>query len=325
MATHIFYPRESLIIDRTVSGSVLNQLVINVQPETIFFLNDTGSLSEITASTVEVGNALSSSYSLTSSYSITSSHAVLANSSSHAVNVDSSSYSPTSSVSIASITSSYSVTASYSNTSTYANTAGTASIGIITNIQSSASWASQSYHAETASLLLGSIGSSIFASSSISASYALTSSITTLSSFATTASYATTAITASYISSGSLIKQNESFIFACSDETTPITASAEKVSFRMPYPFQVTSVRASLTTPQTSGNIFTVDINESFTSILSTKLTIDNTETTSTTAATASVISDPIIADDALITVDVDQVGDGTAKGLKVTIIGRQI
>jgi hypothetical protein len=113
-------------------------------------------------------------------------------------------------------------------------------------------------------------------------------------------------------------------IVACSDETTALTAGTSKVSFRMPYAFTVTGVRASLVTAQTSGSIFTVDINESGTSIISTKLTIDNTENTSQTAATPPVISDTALADDAIITVDIDQIGDGTAKGLKITLIGYQ-
>ena len=111
-------------------------------------------------------------------------------------------------------------------------------------------------------------------------------------------------------------------IVACSDETTALTAGTAKVTFRMPYAFTVTAVRASLTTAQTSGNIFTVDINETGTTILSTKLTIDNTEKTSTTAVTPPVVSDTTLADDALMTVDIDQIGDGTAKGLKVTLLG---
>lgn len=110
--------------------------------------------------------------------------------------------------------------------------------------------------------------------------------------------------------------------FACSDETTALTAGTGKITFRAPYAFTLTGVRASLATAQTSGNIFTVDINEGGTTVLSTKLTIDNTEKTSTTAATPAVISDSSIADDAEITVDIDQIGDGTAKGLKVTLIG---
>lgn len=109
---------------------------------------------------------------------------------------------------------------------------------------------------------------------------------------------------------------------ACSDETTALTTGAAKVTFRMPCAMTLAAVRASLTTAQASGSIFTVDVNEGGSSILSTKLTIDNTEKTSTTAATAPVMSDANLADDAEITIDIDQVGDGTAKGLKVYLIG---
>ena len=86
----------------------------------------------------------------------------------------------------------------------------------------------------------------------------------------------------------------------------------------MPHAMTLTEVRASLTTAQTSGSILTIDVNESGSSVISTKVTIDNTEKTSTTA----VISDSSLADDAEITIDIDQVGDGTAKGLKITLIG---
>lgn len=110
---------------------------------------------------------------------------------------------------------------------------------------------------------------------------------------------------------------------ACSDETTALTAGAAKVTFRMPYAFTLTGIRASLTTAQVGGSLLTVDVNEGGTSILSTKLTIDNVEKTSATAATAPVISDTALADDAEITVDIDQIGDGTAKGLKIYLIGR--
>ncbi|HEY1402495.1 MAG TPA: hypothetical protein VGB05_00055 [Pyrinomonadaceae bacterium] len=113
-----------------------------------------------------------------------------------------------------------------------------------------------------------------------------------------------------------------SIIAAASDETTAITAGTAKLTFRMPYAMLLTDVRASLTTPQTGGSVVTVDVNENGASILSTKLTIDNGEKTSTTAATPRVISDANLADDAEITIDVDQVGDGTAKGLKVSLIG---
>jgi hypothetical protein len=109
---------------------------------------------------------------------------------------------------------------------------------------------------------------------------------------------------------------------AFSDQSSAITAGTNKITFRMPYAMTVTEVRVSLRTAQTSGSIFTVDLNEAGTTILSTKATVDNTEKTSTTAATAPVISDSSLADDAEMTVDVDLVGDGTAVGGVITIIG---
>lgn len=111
-------------------------------------------------------------------------------------------------------------------------------------------------------------------------------------------------------------------IIACSDETTALTTGIAKATFRMPYAFTLTAVRASVTTAPT-GSVLTVDINESGTSILSTKLTIDAGEKTSTTAATAAVLSDTALADDAEITIDIDGVGSTVAgAGLKVALIG---
>lgn len=109
---------------------------------------------------------------------------------------------------------------------------------------------------------------------------------------------------------------------ACSDETTALTTGTAKVTFRMPFAMTLTAVRASVTTAPT-GSVLTVDINESGTSILSTKLTIDATEKTSTTAATPAVISDSALADDAEMTIDIDGVGSTVAgAGLKVYLIG---
>ena len=110
---------------------------------------------------------------------------------------------------------------------------------------------------------------------------------------------------------------------AVSDEVTALTVGVAKVTFRMPYAMTVSAVRASLTAAQATGaSLVTVDINEGGISILSTKLSIDNTEKTSTTAAVPVVISDTVLADDAEITIDIDLIGDGTAKGLKVYLIG---
>jgi hypothetical protein len=116
---------------------------------------------------------------------------------------------------------------------------------------------------------------------------------------------------------------------ACSDETTALTVGTGKVTFRMPYAMTLTGVRASVTTAPTGANLI-VDINENGTTILGAsstqKLSIDATEETSTTAVNAAVIADSALADDAEITIDIDQIGSGAGTGagtgLKVTLIG---
>lgn len=124
------------------------------------------------------------------------------------------------------------------------------------------------------------------------------------------------------VGSGGGGSSTQCIAIACSDETTALTTGTAKVTFRMPFAMTGVTVKASLTTAQASGSIFTVDVNEGGTTILSTKLTIDNTEKTSATAATPPVVSDTSLAADAEITIDIDQIGDGTATGLKVYIIG---
>ena len=109
-------------------------------------------------------------------------------------------------------------------------------------------------------------------------------------------------------------------LIAVGDETTAISTGTAKVTFRMPFAMTLTAVRASLTAASTSG-IPTFDINEGGTTILSTKLTIDANEKTSSTAATPAVISDPVLADDAEMTIDIDVAGTG-AKGPKILLIG---
>jgi hypothetical protein len=109
---------------------------------------------------------------------------------------------------------------------------------------------------------------------------------------------------------------------ACSDEATALTTGTAKLTFRMPHAMTLTAVRASVGTAPT-GSTLVVDINEGGTSILGTKLSIDATEKTSTTAATAATITDSALADDAEITIDIDQIGSTIAgAGLKITLIG---
>ena len=110
---------------------------------------------------------------------------------------------------------------------------------------------------------------------------------------------------------------------ACSDETTDLTTGTAKATFRMPFAMTLTAVRASVTTAPT-GSTLIVDINEGGSTIMTTnKLSIDATEKTSTTAATAPGITDSALADDAEITVDIDQIGSTVAgAGLKIYLIG---
>jgi hypothetical protein len=111
-------------------------------------------------------------------------------------------------------------------------------------------------------------------------------------------------------------------VVASSDETTALTAGTAKLTFRMPYAMTLSAVRASVNTAPT-GSTLIVDINEGGTTILSTKLSIDASAKTSVGAASAAVISDAALADNAEITIDLDQVGSTIAgAGLKVTLIG---
>ena len=113
-----------------------------------------------------------------------------------------------------------------------------------------------------------------------------------------------------------------SFVIACSDETTALTTGT-KVTFRLPFAFTVTEVRASLTTAGTGANLVTLDFEQNGTTILSTEITIDATELTSTTATTPPVIQTSALTDDASIDCDVVQIDSGgVSAGLKMYLIG---
>jgi len=116
----------------------------------------------------------------------------------------------------------------------------------------------------------------------------------------------------------------QTIAIACGDEITATAAATAVVTFHMPYAFTLTGIKAGVTTAPV-GSVLTVDLNEAGSTVLTTKLTIDAGEKTSGTAATAPVIggAGPALADNALMTIDVDGVGSGTAgAGLKVYLIG---
>lgn len=116
--------------------------------------------------------------------------------------------------------------------------------------------------------------------------------------------------------------KSEYIVIGASDENTALEVGTAKTTFRIPWTGTITGVRASLTTACTGANL-QVDINKGGTSILSTILSIDDGEKTSTTATTPAVISTSAVTDDDEYTIDIDQVGSTVVgTGLKVTILG---
>jgi hypothetical protein len=111
--------------------------------------------------------------------------------------------------------------------------------------------------------------------------------------------------------------------FVLKDKDTSLaTGTSIGGDFRIPgnRPITITKVGAYVDTAGTTG-VTTFDINEAGTSILSTKITIDSGEKTSQTAVTAPVISDSVIAADAILTFDIDGISTGTVpKGLKIYV-----
>lgn len=112
------------------------------------------------------------------------------------------------------------------------------------------------------------------------------------------------------------------FVLSCGDDTTVLSTGTRKTHLRVPYNFALTEVRASLSTPQQDGNAITIDVLDNGSSIFSTTLTIDNLETSSVNSVITPVLSTSLLNDNDELTVDIVTVGDGTAAGLKVYLIG---
>ena len=120
-------------------------------------------------------------------------------------------------------------------------------------------------------------------------------------------------------SSSSAISTASVTIIAVTDETSNVTVSTARMSFRAPVAMALSATpRATLATASSSG-LVTCDIKLNGTSILNAtnKLSIDATELSSVTAATATSLVTTAIPDDGLITIDITSAGTG-AKGLKI-------
>jgi hypothetical protein len=111
--------------------------------------------------------------------------------------------------------------------------------------------------------------------------------------------------------------------FNCGDETTDLTTGTV-LTFRMPFAFTLDAVRAHVTEAPTDADL-EVDLQEEAVSVLSTVISVDGGETSSEDSADPAVISDSSLADDAEMTVIIDQVGStNPGKGLKLWLIGRR-
>jgi hypothetical protein len=139
------------------------------------------------------------------------------------------------------------------------------------------------------------------------------------------------ALTGNYDSVYTTVKSNsatwrlEDFIVACSDESTSLTTNTSALTFRVPFGMYLNSVRASVNVASVGSPII-VDVKQTGSSIFTTKLSIDASEETSTTAATPAVISNPTLIDDAKVIVSIDQVGSTTpGRGLKLTFKGYRV
>lgn len=113
----------------------------------------------------------------------------------------------------------------------------------------------------------------------------------------------------------------QEYCYAMSDQGTSLTTGTSKTTFFFPAAATVNGIRSYVNTAPT-GSTLIVDCNEAGTTIMSTtKLSIDASEKTSGTAASAAVISDSSIGANAEMTCDIDQVGSTIpGKGLVVCL-----
>ena len=110
---------------------------------------------------------------------------------------------------------------------------------------------------------------------------------------------------------------------ACSDMTSELQINDEAAYFRTQRAFVVNAVRASLFEASATGSV-EIDILVNGVSLFTTTLTIDQDETTSTTAAVPYVLATTEIADDALVLIKILDPGVG-ARGLVVALQGADV
>lgn len=113
----------------------------------------------------------------------------------------------------------------------------------------------------------------------------------------------------------------QALVIPASKETEDVTTGVV-YTWRMPYAFNLTAVKASATVAPVGADL-QIQLTHNGANVLSTVLSIDAGETTSTTANTAAVIGTSSLLNDAEMKVVINQVGSTTAgSGVKVTLIG---
>ena len=117
-----------------------------------------------------------------------------------------------------------------------------------------------------------------------------------------------------------------SFVVACSSESDDLETGDDKVQFRMPFQFELTDILANVNVAPTGADI-NVQVQEDGTNIMSgVGITIDATETSSSSSATQPTITDSTLASNSIISVDLDLVGSTlTGTGLKINFIGYRV
>jgi len=129
---------------------------------------------------------------------------------------------------------------------------------------------------------------------------------------------------------GTFFGNRETWAYPITDETTAPTTGVKYTTEPAPYDMKIEDVIAGLTTAGTGAALFTFDIlkedtapnTNTFTTIFSTKPTIDASEFTSTTAATPPVLSVTTWEKGRRLQLKIDTLDtDGLARGAKIELV----
>jgi hypothetical protein len=109
-------------------------------------------------------------------------------------------------------------------------------------------------------------------------------------------------------------------IIPLTSEDGAVNSTGTKAVFHMPRTMTITELKASLRTNQTSGTQIEIKVTKNGSDIISTAsaLTIQN----NTAFSNSPALQTTAITSNDRIVISVDSFGDGTAQGLKLTILG---